>query len=403
MQKTFALLSNRNFVFTWLSSIVESVGLAVLMLTTTWYVVDTLHMKSQLGMIIICGSVPRLLLMTAGGVLADRMAKIKIMTVTFWLRVVIVGAGALLFWGGAMSIPALIVSGMLFGVADAFFWPARDALLPSIVSEHEIVQANSIMQATGWICMTLAPMVGGALLSYLSFHGIYFLVTVLMAVGAILIALVKERPLQRGEPQHIFVDLREGIRYVFASPMLRILILIYIVANLLFMGPSGMGPPIIASEHLKMGPAGLSYMMSGFGLGMICGFLTMIIYPPRNKRMFLIVGILAVEGVLLSLIGHIYLLWPVVALQFLLGFCIACNNVPMMSLIQQYTDRDKLGRVMSFTSVSSMGLSPISFALVSALLSGGVPIGTIMPVFGITMTILVLTIGAYSATAAIAY
>jgi MFS transporter, DHA3 family, macrolide efflux protein len=61
----------------------------------------------------------------------------------------------------------------------------------------------------------------------------------------------------------------------------------------------------------------------------------------------------------------------------------------MLSLLQQYTDRDKLGRVMSINSVTSMGLSPVSYAIVSALLAGGASVGLIMPVFGLAMSIII--------------
>ncbi len=68
------------------------------------------------------------------------------------------------------------------------------------------------------------------------------------------------------------------------------------------------------------------------------------------------------------------------------------NNVPMMSLIQQYTDRSKIGRVMSLNTMASMGLSPLSYAMVTGLLSLHIGIGWIMPVFGLTMSALMLVL-----------
>lgn len=393
MQSTLTLLRNRNFMLTWLSSIAEGIALAVLTLSTTWYVVDVLHMKSRLGWIMIAGSVPRLLLMTAGGVIADRMSKTRIMTITFALRVVIVGVGAMLFWMDAMSILAVLISGVLFSLVDAFFWPARDALLPSIVSDQELTKANSIMQATGWICMTIAPMLGGALLTLVSFKSIYLFICALLVTGGILITIVEERRAIHIDHPPMMNAWREGIQFVLNHPTLRTLLLTYAIANLLFVGPANLGPPIIASEHPLMGPAGLSYMLSGFGFGMMTGFLTMMIFPPTRKRLFLILAVISVEGFLLAFIGCTRQLWLLVILQFLMGLCIACNNVPMLSLIQECTARDKLGRVMSLTSVSSMGLSPISYAMVSALLSAGVSIGVVMPVLGLGMTFMMLVIG----------
>jgi MFS transporter, DHA3 family, macrolide efflux protein len=132
---------------------------------------------------------------------------------------------------------------------------------------------------------------------------------------------------------------------------------------------------------------------------MMPGFLWMFAFPPRKKRILLIVGVIAVEGLLLGLIGHVYSLWAAVSLEFLMGLCIACNNVPMLALIQEYAAPEKLGRVMSLSSMASMGLSPISYAMVSALLSGGVSVGIILPACGLTMSLAVLLIAACSSVA----
>jgi len=399
MPNTFRLLRNRDFLLTWLSSIAEGTALAVLMLSTTWYVVDVLQMKSKLGWVMIAGSVPRLLLMTAGGAFADRIQKTRIMTLTFSLRVIIVSIGALLFWQGAMSLVTVLISGTLFSIIDAFFWPARDALMPSIVDDIDLTKANSVMQATNWICMTVAPMLGGTLLSLLPFQHIYLFIAALLAAGALLMSQVREHRIPSNEHQTLLHDIREGVRFVMSHSSLRTLLLIYVVANSLFVGPVNLGPPIIASAHSTIGPSGLSYMLSGFGLGMLCGFMTMMMFPPTRKRLFLILAVITIEGVLLAMIGRSANLWLLVILQFLMGLCIACNNVPMLSLLQEKTERNKLGRVMSLASVSSMGLSPISYAMVSALLSAGVSIGIIMPVLGLTMSLMMLLIGARNSSA----
>jgi sugar phosphate permease len=196
----------------------------------------------------------------------------------------------------------------------------------------------------------------------------------------------------------VIAELKEGIGYAATHPVLRSLMLIYVIANLLFMGPTGIGTPIVASEQLTEGAKGLSFMQSSFSIGMTLGFLALLAFPPKKKRLMLIVGLIAFEGVLLALLGQAHALPLAVLLQFMLGFCIACNNVPMISLIQQYTDRSKLGRVMSLNSISSMGLSPVSYAMVSTLLSGGISVRFIMPAFGLSMAVIVIAMAIASPT-----
>jgi DHA3 family macrolide efflux protein-like MFS transporter len=385
------LFRNRNFLLVWLTSVTDNVALGVVLLSQTWYVVDTLHMKAQLGWMMIASSVPRLALMVVGGVLADRLPKVNIMTITFGLRMLVMAAGSLLFWRDLMSIWALIAVAASFGMLDAFFWPSRDALMPSIVSEGGLTRANTVMQATNQIGLVIGPAVGGLLLSLFPLYIIYAITAGMMALGATLIGSVKERKNpNRQHEHHIFAALQEGVRYVLASRVLRTLMSIYVVANLLFTGAVSVGIPLIASTHLTAGAKGLSYLQSAYASGMVLGFLTLMFFPPRKKRLALIAVLIVIEGLLIAAQGFSYSLPLSVSLQLALGFCVACNNVPMLSLLQQYTERDKLGRVMSINSVTSMGLSPISYSLVSVLLAAGISVAFIMPMFGLLMSAVVM-------------
>lgn len=400
MPQPLVLFRNRDFALAWTSTIIENIALAMTLLAQAWYIVDTLHQKAQLGWVMVAATVPRVGLMAVGGVLADRHSKTRILSVTFWLRMLVMILGAFLFWRGWMTVPALIIFAALFGITDAFFWPARDALLPSIVPPDKLTQANSIMQATSQLGLMLGPAIGGIFLTLLPLHQIFGVIAVMMAVGALLIRRIGEPRSAHGlhRHRHLLAELKEGVRYVTAHPVLRSLMLIYVVANLLFMGPIGLGIPIVASEHLTDGAKGLSFMQSAFAAGMGTGFLTMMAFPPSARRLMMIIGVISLEGMLLALLGHVYLLPVAVVLQFTMGFCIACNNVPMLSLIQQYAERGKMGRVMSLNSVSSMGLSPVSYAMVSALLSGGMSIGLILPLFGLTMTAIMILMACLSPT-----
>ncbi len=394
------LFRNRNFLFVWLTSIFDNVTLGIVLFTQNWYVVDGLHMKSQLAWVSIATSVPRLGLMLYGGVLADRLPKIGMMTTTFVLRLAVMLCGVFLFWQGRMSIWALIAVAGAFGTLDAFFWPSRDALLPSIVDKEELPRANTVMQATNQIGLIVGPQIGGILLGvFPSYLASYSLTAFLMAACALMIASVRE-PVGRAKVHTLnqLAALQEGLRYVIASRVLRTQMSIYIVANLLFTGAVTVGIPIIASEHLTSGARGLSFLQSAYALGMICGFAALMRFPPRRKRLALICVLIVIEGGLIALQGMSYSLPFSVALQWALGFCVACNNVPMLSVLQQYADRDKLGRVMSVNSVTSMGLSPVSYAVVSALLAGGASVGLIMPVFGLAMSIIIAIMALTSST-----
>ncbi|GAA5786623.1 MFS transporter [Chitiniphilus shinanonensis] len=399
MTEAPALLRNRNFLLIWLASVIGNFALAIAMLAETWYVVNHLGAKEKLGLVMIAGSVPRIALMAVGGVVADRMKRGRIIAVSLAVRVALLFALVALLAGDLLNIWVLTGFAFLYGSLDAFFWPASGAVLPGIVRETDLTRANSIMLTTNQIGLVFGPVVGGALLALLSYEWVFAITGCLLAVGVVAVLFLQEPAVVRArQGAHMLTELKDGLTYALNQPVLRALMIIYAIANLLFMGPLGLGIPIVANDNLAGNAATLSFMQSAFAAGMVTGGLLLTIYPPVKKRLLMIVVVIALEGVVLSLQSHSYWLYVSVALQFLLGFGVVSNNVPMMSLIQQYTDRDKIGRVMSLNNMASMGLSPISYALVTGMLSLHIGIGWIMPLFGMTMAVLVLAMAARSWT-----
>ncbi|MBE9610452.1 MFS transporter [Chitinilyticum piscinae] len=382
-----SLFRNRNFLMLWLATIIGNFTLAVAMLAETWYVVKTLGAKEQLGYVMIAASVPRILLMAVGGVMADRIKRSHILMMSMGVRVILLLAVVALLNFQMLGIVAITVFAFLYGALDAFFWPAQGALVPSIVPEQELTRANSIMLTTNQIGLVFGPVLGSAMLVWFDYQEVFAISAGGLLLGVLTMLAMMEPPVTpQSKQSNLLVELREGITYTLNTPELRAMMIIYAFANLLFMGPLSLGIPLVVTEHLDGLPETLGYLQSAGAAGMVAGGLLLTMWPPRKKRLLMIALVITVEGVLLALQGHTYWVWAAVGVQFLLGLGIASNNVPMMSVIQQYTDREKIGRVMSLNTMAAMGLSPLSYAMVTGLLAIHVSIGWIMPVFGLVMS-----------------
>jgi MFS transporter, DHA3 family, macrolide efflux protein len=391
MKPAPALLRNRNFLLLWLASIVGNLALAVAMLAETWLVVKTLGAKEQLGLVMIAASVPRLLLMALGGVLADRIKRSRIILVSLTLRVLLLLALVAIIANHQLSIGVMIGFALIYGALDAFFWPARDALVPNILAANDLNRANSIMLTTNQLGMVFGPVLGGIMLALFSFEVVFSLTAALLGLGVVAIALIREPELQPGRARfNMLAELKEGVQYTLQTPVLRTLILVYAAANLLFMGPLGLGVPMIVTDLLQGSASTLAYMQSAFAAGMVLGGLLLTIYPPTQKRLLMITVAIAIEGLLLAALALATWLPVALALQALIGLGVAANNVPMMSLIQHYTDRQKLGRIISLNTMASMGLTPLSYALVTALFSMHISITWVLPAFGLILALMMV-------------
>ncbi|QNM97925.1 MFS transporter [Chitinimonas koreensis] len=389
---------NRPFMLLWLGSVASSFGLAIAMLSETWYAVNVLHLRAELGYVMLAGTLPRIALMALGGVLADRLPRSRIMAASFLTRALLLAAMGTAAHLGVLTLPLLIALAAGFGMLDALFWPARDAILPALLQGSLLGRANAWLLATNQLGMVAGPVLGGILLAALPFAGVFGLTAATMAAGALACLAVAEPPRSARARRAIWAELKEGFACVRDTPALRLLLIIYALANLLFAGPNSFAPPLIAATLPGASAGLLAQLQSAFAAGMLSGGVLLAIWPPRHRRLRLICWLIAIEGLLLAALPQLGAV-AATAVQYAIGLCIACNNVPMLALLQQHTPAERIGRVMSLNSMASMGLTPVAYALTSLLLSAGASLGTVAACCGVLLALLCTAIALGSKTA----
>ena len=386
------------FLLLWLGSVASSFGLAIALLAETWFAVNVLQLKAELGYVMLAGTVPRIALMALGGVLADRLPRSRIMAASFMARSLLLLAMGLAAYQQVLTLPLLILLAAGFGMLDALYWPARDAILPAIIPSSQLGQANAWMLAANQLGMVAGPVIGGILLAALPFAGAFGLTAGLMLAGAMAAACITEPTRSTRQSRAMWAELQEGLACVRDTPVLRLLLIIYAIANLLFMGPMGFAPPLLAASLPGASAGLLAQLQSAFAAGMLGGGVLLALCPPRHKRLQFICWIIALEGLLLAALPQLGAT-AATATQFAIGFCIACNNVPMLSLLQQHTPPERIGRVMSLNSMASLGLTPLAYGISSVLLSAGASLGLLAASCGIALAMVCAAVALLSPTA----
>ncbi|GAB3251371.1 MFS transporter [Chitinimonas naiadis] len=379
------LYRHRPFLLLWLGSVASSFGLAIALLAETWYAVNVLHLKAELGYVMLAGTLPRIALMALGGVLADRFPRGRIMAASFVCRGVLMGGVAWAIHAGQMNLALLILMAAVYGALDALFWPARDAILPALLSGNLLTRANAWLLSTNQLGLVFGPVLGGILLAALPFETVFAITAAVMLLGALACGGIQEPKQEARVHLPVWAALKEGFASVRDTPVLLTLLAIYAIANLLFMGPMGFAPPLLAASLPGASAGMLAQLQSAFAAGMLAGGVLLAMRPPRHRRLRLICCLIAVEGLLLAALPQLGAN-AATLVQFAIGFCVACNNIPMLALLQQYTPPDRIGRVMSLNSTASLGLTPISYALSSGLLSAGLSLDNLAMVGGLGLT-----------------
>lgn len=336
---------------------------AAFMLQTAqgWLVLVLTNSPALLGLAGAVAGVPALVLAVFAGVVADRVDRRRLLIATNSGSAVLGLILAVLTTLGVVQYWHVLVLAFLMGVTFAFQMPASQALVSSIVDRSAIGNAVALNSAQYNLLRILAPGVAGLFIAAGSLAlGFWVYVIALVVVVVLLYGLhVPETRSQVRVQTALWLDLKDGLRYVMADRVLGILVLLPAVPALLVLNYLTF-IPVYARDILATGPAGLGLLTGGIGVGALAGALTLASRRPSGGSGRLVLGALGIVGVALMVFALSRSL-PVsmLALAFMGMFQVAYYSTTN-TLIQILVPPRLRGRVLSLYFLTSIGVIPIA-------------------------------------------
>ena len=328
---------------------VSLVGTWMQMTALAWLVLTLNDSPSALGLIIALQTLPVLLLGPYGGVVADRVNKLRLMIAlqsAMGLQALLLGVltvtGEVRFWQvGVLSV--------LLGLNNAFENPARQSFMLEMVGRASLRNAVSLNSTTVNLARVVGPAVGGVLIASVGV-GVCFLLNAasFVAVVASLLrldhtAIAPSRPVARARGQ-----LREGLRYVAGTPELGVPLLMMGIAGV-FAYEFQVTLPVMAKEALHQGSEGFGLMTAAMGAGAVGGGLLVAARGRTGLRSLSA----AAPSLPLALAALVLVGWASVAFMSTGNATLQLTAAPEMR-----------GRVMSLWFVAFQGSTPIGGPLV---------------------------------------
>ncbi|WP_181347001.1 MFS transporter [Thalassobacillus sp. CUG 92003] len=365
------------------ATVVSSLSMSMFMFIQSWYVVEGLGLEAALGIVLMCLTGSRMVSMLVGGVLADKSRQTFIMFVSDTSRAVFVLLLALLFlWLGEVPIWMLAVNAACFGVLGGLFEPARDSLLPKVVQTDQLTRANSVIQGAIQVALFTGPLLAGVLISLVSYSVLFIVISLLLCVAGIGVLFIKkmaDQPQAEERPEVPFKhQLKEGCVYMWQSPLLRALFIITVIVNFFISGPLMMGLPIFVEGVLNGNSVDFSFVQGGLTFGMIMGSIVIGLINLKRKRGAYALYLIALQGVGMLVFSQTQSIIMAIGIIVFIGMINPAVNIPLISMVQAYSEPQKVGRVMSLIRTGSLGLIPLSYAATSSILGLGIQIHTIM-------------------------
>ena len=364
---------------------ISLLGDQFLLIALPWLVLAVTSNPLVLGSVLAIQNVPRALSMLVGGAVTDRLSPRTVMMAANIARLVVVALLATVTLSGTVHIWTLYAFAVFFGLADGFFYPAQNAIVPQIARGQRLETANAVVQGLEQVSLFIAPALAGLLIAALaggshSLTGVGIALAIDAAtflVSLLTLYLLRVRrfaPEEAGADAGVVAGIRAGLRYLWDDPTLRMLFTIILAVNLLVVGPILVGIPIIAARRLSQGAEGYGIVMSTFGgsslLGIVVGGL--LPRPPARLMGVLLLVLCGVFSVAMALLGFSHTLFEMAAPVFAMGFASGYLVVFFFSWLQGRTPAAMMGRMMSLVLFASVGLVPVSEALSGALMRASV-------------------------------
>ena len=224
-------------------------GDAMVVVAIGLYVTRLTGDPGDVGLVLASYSVPLVVFVLVGGVIADRLPRQRVMIASDVVRAVLHGTLAVLIVTGAVRIWQMMVIGALFGTAEAFFRPAYTGLVPQTVPERDIQQAQALGGISNQLAQSASPALATALVLGVGGAAAFALDAATFVVSALLLWQV--RPRRRGEPVEqstMLTELRHGWAAVRSRTWVWATVLAFSVSLLVALAPFWVLGPDVATQ-----------------------------------------------------------------------------------------------------------------------------------------------------------
>lgn len=273
-----SLLRNRNFILLWCAYFVSAIGdhLSEMAILRTQNAlgkdVDITPMTSRM---LFTFFVPFLVFGPLMGWFADRFSRRRLMIVADLARMgLMLGFAAMITWLAPLSptwgpyLPLLAI-----GVFAAMFSPARSALLPTLITTDQLVEANALIRGVGVLATAISAVLGGWLADHYPWWAFEIDAWTFVASALLVFFIATPPPKRRidSAPSKFIPQITAGARYVFCHRRVMQLILFGMVFWFSAAAIHNISPAIVKSAYGRAGYTDISrfrvYLIAGMVLG----------------------------------------------------------------------------------------------------------------------------------------
>lgn len=361
----FRAFRSRNYLLYFFGRAVSQFGTWMQRTAVIWVIYSLTKSAFMVGVTIFAEQFPSFLFSFAGGVVADRYERFRIIRLTQILSMIQSVLLAWLVYSGHTVVWEILALSFILGVINAFDIPARQSLIHVVVADpSDLPNAVSLTTATASLAQLLGPALAGITLSAFG-APVCFLINALSFGGVILSLMLMTVP--HTEPRRsgktMLGDFTEGLTYVRDTRDIGLVILIVALASLM-VGPYNTLLPVFAREIFRGGASTFGYITSAVGVGALLGTTFVASLKPEAglKRLLFISTVLMGIGLICFAVTKNF---PVAMIfAALAGFGGIVQYTICNILVQGESSPGMRGRAIGILLMAIFGMMPLGSLVV---------------------------------------
>lgn len=380
-----ALLKDRNFSLLFAGNFVSRIGSTFYNFAVGWFILTLTASPLMMGLYIALGGIVELIASPLAGVFIDRLNKVRILYVTDFIRglTVLIG-GALIFSVQSDSQLILLLYGVtvILALNNALFFPANSTLIPEIVADQQLTQANAFFSLINSFQTIIGILLAGLLYGLLGIELIFIIngiSFILSAISEMFIRTHYEKPTSTQKPSFRH-DFKEGVRYIRDKTGLLPFVTAVLFLNFAFAPFFANALPYLYNlalnqEALQLAIANIIFSSGMVVGGLLVGALGVKITVANSMKRGLVLTIfmgfwLSVIMILAVNTRFSYMAFSIIFLPslFILAISNMFVNIPFGTGLARAIQPEVRGRVFAIVNTLTAGLIPISYLLAGLVL-----------------------------------
>jgi MFS family permease len=354
---TFRSMSVRNYRLYFAGQLISTTGTWMQSIAQAWLVLQITGSGVALGVTVALQFTPVLLVGAWGGLVADRVDKRRLLVGTQ------AAAGVLALVLGSVTALGVVQLWMIYvlalglGAVNALDNPARRAFVVEMVGAEHVSNAVSLSSAMFMAARVIGPAIAGLVIAGFGVSWCFFANGVSYSAAVIAFLAMRENEFFSVEPiPRRKGQLREGLRYAWSTPALRlVLVLTAVIGTLAFNFQVVL--PLLAKQTFSGGADTLGVLYASMSIGSVIGALVSA-HEARATRRFVLGAALAFGA---ALVGAA--LAPTFALELLVLVPVGAAGIAFTAMangvLQTETAPEMRGRVAALFTVAFLGSTPI--------------------------------------------